>query len=100
MIRASLVTQQCGRPGFDPWVGKIPWRMERPPSPIFWPGEFHGLYSLGVTGRNSPLSLVTVSLAVKSTGLPGVQPSSAPPSTRLGHTPPGLCLDLPAWKMG
>ena len=25
-----------------PWVGKIPWRMERP---VFWPGEFLGLYS-------------------------------------------------------
>ena len=21
------------------------WRKERPPTPIFWPGEFHGLYS-------------------------------------------------------
>ena len=29
---------QCGRPGFNPWVGKIP-------TPVFWPGEFHGLYS-------------------------------------------------------
>ena len=27
------------------WVGKIPWRQERLPTPIFWPGEFHGLYS-------------------------------------------------------
>ena len=36
---------QCGRPGFDPWVGKIPWRRERLPIPAFWPGEFHGLYS-------------------------------------------------------
>jgi len=36
---------QCGRPGFDPWVGKIPWRRERLPTPVFWPGEFHGLYS-------------------------------------------------------
>ena len=35
----------CGRPGFDPWVGKIPWRRERLPTPVFWPGEFHGLYS-------------------------------------------------------
>ena len=34
---------QCGRPGFDPWVGKIPWRRERLPTPVFWPGEFHGL---------------------------------------------------------
>jgi len=33
---------QCGRPGFDPWVEKIPWRRERLPTPVFWPGEFHG----------------------------------------------------------
>ena len=31
--------------GFNPWVGKIPWRRERLPPPVFWPGEFHGLYS-------------------------------------------------------
>ena len=30
------------RPGFDPWVGKIPWRRESLPTPVFWPGEFHG----------------------------------------------------------
>ena len=39
----------CRRPGFDPWVGKITWRRERLPSPVFWPGEFHGLY--GPWGR-------------------------------------------------
>ena len=37
---------QCGRPRFDPRVGKIPWRRERLPTPVFWPGEFHGVYSL------------------------------------------------------
>ena len=36
---------QCRRHGFDPWVGRIPWRRERLPPPIFWLGEFHGLYS-------------------------------------------------------
>ena len=30
---------------FDPWVGKIPWRRERLPTPVFWPGEFHALHS-------------------------------------------------------
>ena len=25
------IHQQCRRPGFDPWVGKIPWRRERLP---------------------------------------------------------------------
>ena len=50
LIRAFFVAQlvknlQCRKPGFDPWVGKIPWRRERLPTPVFWPGEFHGLYS-------------------------------------------------------
>ena len=30
---------------FDLWVGKTPWRRERLPIPVFWPGEFHGMYS-------------------------------------------------------
>ena len=38
---------QCGAPGFNPWVGKGPWRRERLPTPVFWPGEFHGLQSMG-----------------------------------------------------
>ena len=33
------------RPRFDPWVGKIPWRRERLPTPVFWPGELHWLYN-------------------------------------------------------
>ena len=36
---------QWGRSRFDPWVGKIPWRRERLPTPVFWPGEFRGPYS-------------------------------------------------------
>ena len=36
---------QCGKLGLDPWVGKIPWRRERLTTPVFWSGEFHGLYS-------------------------------------------------------
>ena len=26
---------QCGRPGFNPWVGKISWRRDRLPTPVF-----------------------------------------------------------------
>ena len=40
---------QCRRPVFDPWDGKMPWRRERLPTPVFWPGEFHGL-SKGLQG--------------------------------------------------
>ena len=36
---------KAGGPGFDPWVGQIPWRRERLPTPVFWLGKFHGLYS-------------------------------------------------------
>ena len=36
---------QCRRHRFGPWVWEIPWRRERLPAPVFWPGEFHGLYS-------------------------------------------------------
>ena len=34
--------RSCKRRGFDPWVGKIPWRREWQPSPVFLPGESHG----------------------------------------------------------
>ena len=37
---------QCRRLGFDPWVGKIPWRKEWLPTPVFLPGTSHGLRSL------------------------------------------------------
>ena len=54
VVWTSLVAQQgknhrqCRRPGFNPWVGKISWRRERLPSPVFWPGEFHDYIVHGV----------------------------------------------------
>ena len=39
---------QCGRAGFNPWVGKIPWRREWQPTPVFLPGESHG--QMGLAG--------------------------------------------------
>ena len=40
MIQNSLVKQShglsiCRKPGFNPWVGKILWRRERLPTPVF-----------------------------------------------------------------
>ena len=37
---------QCRRCGLDPWMGKIPWKREWFPTPIFLPGEVHGQRSL------------------------------------------------------
>ena len=37
---------QGRRPRFDPWVGKIPWRSEWLPTPVFLFGESHEQKSL------------------------------------------------------
>ena len=39
---------QCRDPG-DPWVGKMPWRREWQPTPVFLPGESHGQRSCWAT---------------------------------------------------
>ena len=49
------VCLQCRRPEFDPWVGKIPWRREQLPTPVFWPGEYHGVFH-GVVKSSTRLS--------------------------------------------
>jgi len=43
MVKTPL---QCGSSRSDPWVGKILWRREWLPTPVFLPGESHGQRSL------------------------------------------------------
>ena len=31
--------RRCKRPGFDPWVRKMPWRRRWQPTPVFLPGS-------------------------------------------------------------
>jgi len=38
--------RKCKGWGFDPWVGKIPWRRAWQPTPVFLPGESQGHRSL------------------------------------------------------
>ena len=45
-LSRSRISLQCKRLGFDPWVGKISWRREWLPTPVFLSGEFHGQKSL------------------------------------------------------
>ena len=45
-LRQWRICLECRRPGFDPRVGKIPWRREWQPTPDFLPGESHGQRSL------------------------------------------------------
>ena len=44
--------QRRKRQGFDPWVGKIPWRTWQP-TPVFLPRESHGQRSLAGYGQQS-----------------------------------------------
>ena len=44
--RQQRIFLQCRRPRFSPWVWKIPWRREWPPTPVFLPEEFRGQRSL------------------------------------------------------
>ena len=98
---ASLVAQlvknppAMRRPGFHPQVGKIPWRRAWQPAPVFWPGEFHGLYSpwrlkeLSTTER-PPLSLsVLFQLLWLHNKLP--QNSAKPPFIY-------VCMDAWGWE--
>ena len=48
--RIHLQCRSYRRYGFDPWVGKIPWRRKSQPTPVFLPGKSHGQRGLkGIT---------------------------------------------------
>ena len=51
--RSKVLTCQCRthkRPGFSPWVRKIPWRRAWQSTPVVLPGESHGQRSLAGYG--------------------------------------------------
>ena len=45
-LRWWRICLQCRRPGFDPWVGKVPWRRAWQPTPVFLVGESPGTEEL------------------------------------------------------
>ena len=47
-----------GKPGFNPCIGKIPWRRKRLPTPLSLPREFHGQRSLAGTKESIGLRRV------------------------------------------
>ena len=90
---------QDGRPGFNPWVGKIPWRREWQPTPVFWPGEFNGLYSPWSSWPPPLASVVRLLLPAAALGLglrgvgqllPAAAPDLGRGLTPLGHRPSGM----------
>ena len=45
-LRWESICLQCGRPGFDPRVEKLPWRRKWHPTPVLLPRKSHGWSSL------------------------------------------------------
>ena len=73
-------------PGFDPWVGKIPWRKESLLTPIFWPGEFHSPWGHKESDMTERLWHPTpVLLPGKSHGRRSLVGCSPWGSLRVGH---------------
>ena len=69
----------AGDVGFDPWVGKIPWRREWLPTSLFLPGGFHGQRSLtgcslwghkGLVMTEQPALSLLSTLKIDAFGLP------------------------------
>ena len=46
VVKNPPAQQEMQEMWLDPWVGKIPWRRAWQPTPVFLPGESHGLGSL------------------------------------------------------
>jgi len=53
---------QSRRPGFDPWVGKIPWRRERLPTPLLETEAQRGKFTQLGSGEVSLVNLSSVTL--------------------------------------
>ena len=59
-VKSSPSMQETQGRGFNPWVGKIPWRSKRQPTPLFLPGKSHGQRSLvGYSPRGHTESHIT-----------------------------------------
>ena len=41
LVNQTIICLKRRRHGFDPWAGKMPWRRDWLPTPVFLPGEFH-----------------------------------------------------------
>ena len=66
LVKNSPANARDLRDVFDPWVGKIPWRREWQPTPVFLPGKSHGQRSL-VGYRVSKTKLKRLSICFKET---------------------------------
>ena len=93
-LETQRICLQCGRPWFDSWVRKIPWRKAWRPTPVFLPGKSHGQrglvgYSAWGHRESGRTELVTLTLSREQLGRthPGLFPF-----------PPSDLLPAPPWQ--
>ena len=63
--------KETQRYGFDPWVGKIPWRSVWQPTPVFMPGKSHGQRTLegcGLSQSWKQLMLLSMHACISKRG--------------------------------
>ena len=70
-LRWLRICLQQGRPRFDPWVRKMPWRMAWQPTPVFLLGDFPW-----TAARHASLSFTTSWSLLKLISLKSVMPSN------------------------
>ena len=75
------------RSGFDPWVGKIPWRRAWQPTPVFLPGESQdrGAWWAMVHGLTKSQTWLSTHMKMRSVGISS--PSQAVLLTELNLLP-------------
>ena len=96
---------QCGRSGFNPWVGKIHWRRKWQPTLVFLPGEFRGQRSLAGYSPQGHKEVdttewVTLALSFRSkkwanTGRPYNVRKACPSETSISHIQTGDNASIP-----
>ena len=72
LVKNPPTMQETGNAG----VGKSPWRSERLPTLIFWPGEFRGLYS--PWGHKQSVMTERLSLSLSFPGAKGLLEMALP----------------------
>jgi len=67
---ASLVAQLVKNPPamWETWVQSLGWIRKKLPTPVFWPGEFHGLYNPWGCKESDTTKQLSLSLSLRKQG--------------------------------
>ena len=102
-ISGKELACQFRRHGFDPWLGKIPWRRKWKPTPVFLPGKSHGQRSLASCSPWGCRELHMTDCSTQQQVFESAVSSRLTPPNRSHSTPSGIpattgwCPFLKVW---